>query len=225
MKIIALTKCFLLRYRLKAKKVTWNLITYVDDNTTFEGYNKIGSRSRLYSSHIGYASYIGGATRLSNVYVGRYTSIGSNVSIVSGQHPTSTFVSTHPAFFSIKNQMGVTYVNEQLFSENRYVDSEKKYLVSIGNDAWIGNNVLLMEGIKIGDGAIVAAGAVVTKDVVPYSVVGGVPAKYIKSRFSLEDIGILLNIKWWERSEEWIRDNITAFQSIETFKDIVKNIK
>lgn len=74
----------------------------------------------------------------------------------------------------------------------------------IGNDVWIGQNAVIMDGVKIGDGAIVAAGAVVTKDVAPYAIVGGVPAKLIKYRFDEATIKDLLRLKWWELSDKEI---------------------
>lgn len=86
------------------------------------------------------------------------------------------------------------------FDQIKYVDEEKKYFVEIGNDVWIGNNVLIMDGIRIGDGAILAAGSVIAKDVEPYTIVGGVPAKFIRKRFKDSEIDFLLDFKWWERN-------------------------
>ncbi len=78
----------------------------------------------------------------------------------------------------------------------------------IGNDVWLGYDALIMPGIKIGDGAIIASRSVVTKDVPPYTVVGGNPAKPIKQRYSEEEIKILLEIKWWNWTIEKITDNL-----------------
>ena len=78
----------------------------------------------------------------------------------------------------------------------------------IGNDVWIGANVSILPGVYIGDGAVIAAGAVVTKDVEPYAIVGGVPAKVIRYRFSPKEIYILLKIKWWDWSVEEVERNI-----------------
>lgn len=91
--------------------------------------------------------------------------------------------------------------------------------IIIGNDVWIGYNAIIMAGVKIGDGAIVAAGAVVVKDVAPYTIVGGVPAKMIRKRFSAETIAILQNLQWWNWPAEKIRKNIKAIQT-GTIKDI-----
>jgi tetrahydrodipicolinate N-succinyltransferase len=83
--------------------------------------------------------------------------------------------------------------------------------VIIGNDVWIGANAVILDKVKIGDGAVIAAGAIVSKDVKPYTIVGGIPAKPIKKRFSEEEIEKLLEFKWWEKDIRWIRENYELF--------------
>lgn len=95
--------------------------------------------------------------------------------------------------------------------------------IIIGSDVWIGYEAVVLAGVKIGDGAIIGARAVVTKDVQPYTIVGGVPAKPIRKRFSDDIIQALSELRWWEKADEWIKENISAIQSgdIET---LLKNI-
>ena len=188
-------------------------------HTVFEGGNAIGTGTS-FSGEIGYGSYIGRGCDI-NAKVGRYCAISNNVTTAIGNHPTDTFVSIHPAFFSTQKQAGFTYVNEDCYKEKSYADGE--HYVVIGNDVWIGAQVTILNGVTIGDGAVVAAGAVVVENVEPYSIVGGVPARHIKWRFSEDNIAQLRKAKWWNISETWLRNNAGAFQDIEKFKYIMKS--
>lgn len=179
-------------------------------DSEFEGYNRIGEYS-FFCGHIGYATYIGDHCHI-NADIGRFTCIGPRVIVARGSHPTSKWVSIHPAFFSTARQCGMTFVEKELYDE-------KKQRVLIGNDVWIGDSSILMDGIKIGDGAIIAAGAVVTKDVEPYSIVAGVPAKILRHRFEKEEIKRLMEIKWWDMPISWLRQHADIFQSITDFID------
>lgn len=187
----------------------------IDSFDRFEGMNRLTTDVTLLTSSIGYASYIGNHSFIKNTKIGRYTCIATDVMTVAGSHPTSKFVSIHPAFYSTRKQSGFTYVSEDKFSDFNYIDENQKFTVMIGNDVWIGSGVKIMEGITIGDGAVVAAGAIVTKDVPPYAIVGGVPAKVIKYRFDEETIKKLLEMKWWEKDQAWIKSHAEDFDDVE----------
>lgn len=217
MKMMGLKRSFKKIYYL-AKYYNRNIILKSKCNiggvdTEFEGNNVIGENTS-FSGKIGFGSYIG---KHSDIYgrIGKFCSISDYVRVVIGNHPTRDYVTTHPAFFSIRKQAGFTYVKENKYEEICYASGE--FYVSIGHDVWIGNGVLLLNGIHIGDGAIIAAGAVVTKDVEPYSIVGGVPAKMLRKRFSDEQICQLQKVCWWEKSQEWIKEHIDTFQNIDVF--------
>lgn len=167
----------------------------------------IGRGSNISGSEIGYGSYMGQNNILYNVSIGKYCCLADNIQVIGATHPTSKFVSFHPAFYSIRRQAGFTYTNKQQFEEYRFVDGN--FFCKIGNDVWIGEDVKILGGVTIGDGALVAAGAVVVKDVPPYTIVGGVPAKVIRRRFEQEQIEFLLKFQWWNRSEDWIKRNIS----------------
>ena len=94
----------------------------------------------------------------------------------------------------------------------------------IGNDVWIGHNVIILSGITIGDGAILAAGSIITKDVEPYTIVAGNPAKTIRKRFSENVIIELLDFKWWDLSNEQIDKNKKLFLTDLTKVESIKNI-
>lgn len=183
--------------------------------TVFEGNNVIGDNT-LFSGFLGYGSYIGKNANI-EAYIGRFCSIGSGIETVLGNHPSRDFVSTHPAFFSTKKQAGFTYVEKCIFDEVSYAKGTK-YPVIIGNDVWIGQGCKLLNGITIGDGAIIAAGAVVTKDVEPYTIVGGIPAKVIRRRFSSEDIDFLVRFAWWNKPINWIEEHASLFSNIDRLK-------
>jgi acetyltransferase-like isoleucine patch superfamily enzyme len=190
-------------------------------SSTFEGHNSIGVNNSLNNVDIGLGTYTGTNVRLSNVKVGRFCSIASNVSNVYGNHPLNTFVSTHPAFFSIHKAAGFTFSKSQRFAELTFIEGSK--MVIIGNDVWIGENVTIMSGVKIGDGAVIGANSLVTKDIMPYSINIGSPTKILKYRFEKEDIEFLMLTKWWEFEFAWIQEHSELFSNIQMFKrNIIK---
>lgn len=191
-----------------------------NQHTSFEKNIKIGKHTCVCNAVIGRNSYIGRNSNFNDCEIGRFCSIASNVKVEANTHPSSTFVSTSPSFYSTLLQNGQTFVAETCFEETLQIDGKK---LIVGNDVWIGADVIFKGGIKIGDGAIVAMGAVVTKDVPPYSIVGGVPAKIIRYRFSDEQIAKLRDLQWWNKNDEWLKKNAKMFDNVETFFDNFKN--
>ena len=195
-------------------------------NCKFEGDNMLGRYVYLMGSSIGRGTYIAFNSTIYWTKIGRYCSIGDNVRIGLGNHPINENISTHPAFYkNVKKSCGFTFHNDNndIFNSLRFVNSNKKYVVEIGNDVWIGANAMIMDGVKINDGAIIAGGAIVTKDVEPYSVIAGIPAKTIKYRFSDEYISILNDFKWWNMPIEWIKKNYYSFSNPKGFINKIKN--
>lgn len=172
-------------------------------------------RTRLTRVCMGNFSYVGCDSSLCNVDAGNFCSIGPDVKIGLSRHPSSTFVSSYPAFYCNHNTgCPLSFREDRIFD-----DSAPK--TNIGNDVWIGSNVIIPGGVRIGTGAMVAAGSVVVKDVPPYAIVGGNPAKVIRFRFSDEQIEILLASEWWNWPIDKISRNAVEFSDIERFKAIV----
>lgn len=143
--------------------------------------------------------------------IGKFCSIacGTKFMFTSGNHSLKSLSTyTFPIFFDEWN----------LDAKNITSAWDNKGDIVIGNDVWIGYEAVIMHGVKIGDGAIVGTRAVVTKDVPPYTIVGGVPARPIRKRFDDETIEKLLKIKWWDWDKEKIEKNISVIQSGEIDK-------
>ena len=162
----------------------------------------------VHDSTIGSYTSISPNARISMTDIGRFCSIGPNFISGWGIHPIDG-ISTCQAFYS------KDYIFGPVFSEVNKIEERKR--IKIGNDVWIGMNCSILDGVVIGDGAVIAAGAVVTKDVPPYAVVGGVPAKIIKYRFDEETIDQLLKIKWWNYSHERLKEVELHFFDVKEF--------
>ena len=109
-----------------------------------------------------------------------------------------------------------------MFDEFRFYDKERELVNKIGSDCWIGKDVTLIGGVEIHDGAVVLAGAYVTKDVPPYAIVGGIPARVIRYRYDQETIDFLLKVKWWNMPSEWYKEHWHLMTDIEAFKEYFK---
>lgn len=132
--------------------------------------------------------------RIKNVKIGRYCSVAKHVDIGLPQHPID-WLSIHPLQY-FPDYKKWSRITGKKVSIKEF--SGEAGMTEIGNDVWIGDHVVIMSGVKIGNGAIVAAGAVVTRDVPPYAIVGGVPARIIKYRFDENTIGRLIDLQWWK---------------------------
>ena len=178
----------------------------VSRSSKFGKYNYLAVNCTVINCSLGDFSYVAANSLIQNVTIGKFTCIGPDVRIGLGNHPVSEFISIHPVFYSKLAQAGgVSFADKQYFNE--YTPSK------IGNDVWIGARAIITGGVTVGDGAVVASGAVVTKDVPPYAIVGGVPARIIRMRFEKDEIQALNELLWWDMDEPFLRKNFKLMHS------------
>jgi acetyltransferase-like isoleucine patch superfamily enzyme len=192
-----------------------SLFSLIDNESVISRNVRIYHHAKIVKSSIGAYTYISPSSAVLVTKIGRYCSIGANVKIGLASHPMK-FLSVSPIFYSKRNALGIKWVNESFFTESKKVNIE--------NDVWIGQGAIILGGTKVGNGAIIGAGAVVTKDVPDYAVVGGVPARVIKYRFSEDVIKELLKIKWWDFSEEFLKKNLSSFTTDDITIEKLRNL-
>lgn len=154
--------------------------------------SKIESGCNMVNVQMDKHSFCGYNCEMINVKIGSFSSIANGVIIGGEMHPID-WVSTSPVFYEGKDSIHTKY------SEHK---REKSLITTVGHDVWIGQNCLIKQGVKIGNGAVIGMGSVVTKDVLPYSVVAGNPSKLIKMRYNAEIITNLEKLEWWTFGDE-----------------------
>jgi len=163
--------------------------------STIHKTSTVCAGSTIIDSSFGKYSYTGYNCVVVNTEVVNFCSLANDIYIGGAEHPVN-WVSTSPAFQNIKHSEP-----KRRFAKNNVEELKKTY---IGNDVWVGNKVIVKAGIRIGTGSVIGAGAVVTNDIPPYAIVGGVPARIIKYRFSKEIIDALLKSEWWNLDEHYL---------------------
>ena len=193
---------------IKIKNISWSYIGIISTSSSLHKKSRIYSPSSIKNSKVDLGTYISQNSRIVNTKIGKFCSIGPNFLCGWGIHPSFS-ISTSPVFYSTSKQVGFTLSKNDKFKEHEEI--------IIGNDVFIGSNVTVLDGVIIGSGAIIAAGSVVTKNVEPYAIIGGVPAKLIKYRFTDDIIQKLLKINWWDWPEDIIGEVETYFFDVENF--------
>jgi|LakMenEpi03Aug12_release.lakeMendotaPanAssembly.Ray.scaffolds.fasta_scaffold194152_1 acetyltransferase-like isoleucine patch superfamily enzyme len=183
----------------------------------FEKNCAIGENCKVTNSIIGKYTYITEGARISHAKIGKFCSIGPNLRIGMASHPIKKFVSTSPIFYLKYTNLKNSFTKIDKIETHKFTDKSKYFFVEIGNDVWIGANVNILDGVKIGHGAIIGANSLVTKNIPPYSVAFGVPAKIIKLRFAKSQIKKLLVLKWWNQDDQWIIRNANLLDDINNF--------
>jgi acetyltransferase-like isoleucine patch superfamily enzyme len=181
---------------------------------TISKKSAILSGTRFYNSSIGDYSYIARNCFITKTDIGKYCSISDNCVIGFAAHPLD-WVSTSSVFHAGGNVLKKNFSLHPFKSMRQTV---------VQNDVWIGLNAIIADGIVIGNGAVIAAGAVVTRDVPPYAIVGGVPAKLIRYRFTEEMRNALIQSQWWEWDEDTLVNQAAFFNKTDKFIERVRAI-
>lgn len=183
----------------------------VIDNCISDKSVAICSMAKVYRTKIGKYSYVGRNSFITNAVIGNFCSIAGNVNIGGTGHPIE-WVSTSSTFHNWKN------ILKKNFSRHKYDIFQKTV---IGNDVWIATNAMIKAGVTISDGAVIGMGAVITKDVGPYEIWAGNPARLIKKRFDEETIEKLLKTEWWNMKDEEIEYYAQYFNDPNEFLKVV----
>ena len=183
---------------------------------SFEKPSKLNAQSSAVNATMGRYSYCGYGTKLLNCKIGRFCSISDNVCIGLSSHPME-WVTTSPAF-----HFGRGSIPKDLAALS--YDSDPP-LTTVGNDVWIGQNVLIKPGITVGDGAVIGMGSVVTRDVPPYAVVAGNPARVIRMRFAPEIIERLIASAWWDLPPKLLKEYASLIPDPERFLERIEEQK
>jgi acetyltransferase-like isoleucine patch superfamily enzyme len=184
-------------------------------NSTIHPTSKVEAGSQFVNSSMGKYSFCGYDCDINDCSIGCFCSIANNVVIGGGAHPIN-WASTSPVFYNNRDSV------KKKFS--RFEREPHKQTI-VGNDVWIGRSAILMQGLTIGDGAVIGAGAVVTKDVEPYTIVAGCPARIIRKRFSEDVIEGLLASAWWDLNDIELEACASRVKSPKDFIEAVKEVR
>lgn len=199
------------RLRLRGRRVGCAPGARMDSEAEFAGNASLGAGASVFGCRVGRWTYFGEHSLAIHSDIGAFCSVAPHAVIGGGRHPTGGHVTTSPLFYStIHNPWGD-------FPGSMRRDDELPR-TRVGNDVWIGYSAVVLPGVTVGDGAIIGAGAVVTRDVEPYAIVAGVPARTLRSRFEPGDVQWLLGRKWWNWPDARLRGLRPRFASVASLR-------
>ncbi len=179
-------------------------------NCKFGAYVELGDHCIAEETEFGDYTYLFGSNDVIYARLGKFNSIATGVRINPVQHPMRERVAAHHLTYRAAHY-GLGENDASL------IEWRRQTTVTTGNDVWIGHNAVIMKNVTIGDGAVVAAGAVVTHDVAPYEIVGGVPARHIGWRYDEATIAALLRIRWWDWDHATLKERLPEFNDVPAF--------
>jgi phosphonate metabolism protein (transferase hexapeptide repeat family) len=167
--------------------------------STLGAWTSVGARTTMAETSFGDYSYVVNDSSIIYANIGKFCSIAAHTRLNPGNHPLDRAALHHFTYRSESYQLGPS-------DDAAFFDWRRSHKVTLGHDVWIGHGAVILPGVTLGTGAAIGAGAVVSKDVPPYAVVAGVPAKIIRYRFDARMQEALQRIAWWD----WTRDQLTA---------------
>ncbi len=178
--------------------------------STLGAWTDIGPNCGISESTVGDYTYCAGDVSIIYATIGKFCSIASHVRINPGNHPMERVTQHHMTYR--RRMFGFADTDDESFFQWR-----RDHHVTIGHDVWIGHGAVVMPSVRIGDGAVIGSSAVVTKDVPPYTIVGGVPAKPIRDRFPAEVAAQLQAIAWWDWPRELLEERFADLNDLDLF--------
>ncbi len=169
-------------------------------------WTAVGARTDVHETEMGAYSYVVNDSSIIYSTIGKFCSIAARVRINPGNHPTWRASQHHFQYRAANYQLGE--------DEAAFFDWRRNDKVVIGHDVWIGHGAIILAGVTIGHGSVIGAGAVVSKDVAPYTIVGGVPAKPIRRRFTQKTADALQALGWWDWPHEKVKTALDDFRAL-----------